>query len=270
MKHKLIPAICTAALAAIFLGGCVSQSAPPAPDSRFIAVTGNGKAMAEPDTAEFTVGVEQTADTAQQAQDETSRVAGAIAEALKALGVLPEDMQTSGVSLWTEEVRPEDTFGVYAVGPNGTAPSYPAATPNPIAGSGPAVTIRYRASVNIRVKTKNLDGLGALLGAATEAGANQLYGIQFSLEDDSASYKEAIDAALANAKTKAEQIAAQTGMQLGNIKEVTEQSYSSPVLYKEASIAGGVVSSADAVAVNLEAGSLTVTASVAVKYAMVG
>ncbi len=270
MKRNLILTLGCIVFTAVFLGGCVSQLAPPVEDSRFIAVTGNGKAIAEPDTAEFTVGVEQIADTAQQAQEETNRIANAIAEALKALGVLPEDMQTSSISLWTEEVRPDDMYGVYDVGPSGSAPSYPAATPNPVSGAAPGVTTRYRASVNIRVKTKDLDGLGALLSAATEAGSNQLYGIQFSLEDDSASYQEAITAALANAEAKAEQIAAQTGMRLGIIEEVTEQSFSSPVLYKEASLAGGVVSNADAVAVSIESGSLTVTASVAVKYAMLG
>ncbi len=167
-------------------------------------------------------------------------------------------------------MRPEDMYGVAGIDPNGIAPSYPAATPVPAPGGASGVTVRYRASVNINVKTKNLDGLGALLGAATEAGANQLYGIQFSLEDDSASYQEAITAALDNAKTKAEQIAAQTGMRLGVIEEVTEQSYSSPVMYKEASMAGGIVTNADSAVMNLETGSLTVTASVAVKYAMLG
>ncbi len=252
----------------MFLGGCVSRVAPPEGE-RFIAVTGSGKATAEPDTAEFTVGVEQTADTAQSAQDEANRVANALGEALKALGVLPEDMQTSNVSLWTEEVRTEE-YGVYGIDPNGVAPSYPAETPNPAASAAPAVTIRYRASVNIRVKTKNIDGLGALLNAATEAGANQLYGIQFSIEDDSASYQEAVSAALLNARTKAEHIAAQTGKRLGDIEEVTEQSYSSPVMYKESPMmAGGVLEMADA-SMNVEAGTLEITASVAVKYSMAG
>ncbi len=254
--------ICCIVLAAVFLSGCGPQAVLPQEDNRFIAVTGSGKAAAEPDTAEFTVGVEQTADTAQAAQDETNRVSNAIAEALKALGVLPEDMQTSNISLWTEDVRAE------AADPTYFAPSSPAATPNPVAGA-PAVAVRYRASVDIRVKTKNLSGLGALLGAATEAGANQLYGIQFSIEDDSLPYQEAVSAALTNAKTKAEHIAAQTGAALGAIEEVTEQSYSSPIMYKEAAMmAGGAVASADALGV--EAGSLEVTASVAVKYSMAG
>jgi uncharacterized protein YggE len=278
MKIGKMLRVCCAIMVVAFLGGCVSAVVPPEAvrtsdvgavggvsqiplsGGRFIAVAGNGKAEAEPDTAEFTVGVEQTADDALSAQDEANRIANALVEALKAKGVGPEDMRTSNVSLWTEEVRPEESM-MSAYNPAAVETEAPSAT----------MRVRYRASVNVQVTTKDIQGIGELLKAASEAGANQVYGLQFSLEDDSEMYQEAVSAALANAKTKAEFIAAQTGAALGDIVEVMEQSYSSPVMYREApQMNGGVMTMADSAMLNVEAGRLDVTASVSVKYSIIG
>lgn len=273
MKLKIRIAIIAAALAALaaFTAGCVTAMPPrviqasAAEPARFIEVSGSGKAQAKPDTAQFNVGVEEYALTAEEAQNAANLAANAIAEAVKGKGVKPEDVQTSGVSLWAEEV-PEEQGGV-SIDPNGTAPQYPVNSPNPEDLSIEPSAI-YKASVNMSVKTNDIDGIGALMTAATQAGANQIYGLSFSLSDDSAAYAQAVTAALENAKSKAEHIAAQTGSALGIIWEVTEQGYSSPVMYKEAAMRGAGATASQDVALNVEAGMLDVTASVVVKYGM--
>ena len=55
-----------------------------------------------------------------------------------------------------------------------------------------------------------------------KAGANQVYGPTFSIADQSELYKNALEDAFADARSKAEALAAVTGVSLGGVINVIE------------------------------------------------
>ena len=74
----------------------------------------------------------------------------------------------------------------------------------------------------LRVTIGDLDRLSIVLDAAVAAGANQLWGVQFEVADPDAIEAEARAEAIRNAREKAEQIAARTGLALGPVIRVSE------------------------------------------------
>ena len=69
---------------------------------------------------------------------------------------------------------------------------------------------------------RNLDLAGKVLSAATGAGANQLYGLRFEIEDPSPLQVEARRAAVADARQRAERLAQLAGVKLGPAQSITE------------------------------------------------
>ena len=61
-----------------------------------------------------------------------------------------------------------------------------------------------------------------MLDAAIEAGANNIYGVEFSLDDPSSVESEARQRAVADALAKAEELAELTGATIGQVVTVSE------------------------------------------------
>lgn len=160
-----------------------------------ITVVGEGKVTIKPDMAQATIGVDVTRPTVKEASAEASQVMNRVLSALKELGVAERDMQTSGFSVWQE--RPYN--------PDGT--------------QGPPV---YHVTNQLNVTIRNLESLGAVLDAAMNAGANNIYGVTFSLSDTTQAEAEARRKAVENARAKAEDLARLTNLQLGEVLSVSE------------------------------------------------
>ncbi|MDW8070790.1 MAG: SIMPL domain-containing protein [Anaerolineae bacterium] len=160
-----------------------------------ITVVGEGKVTIKPDMAQATIGVDITRPTVKEASAEASQVMNRVLGALKELGVAERDMQTSGFSVWQE--RPYN--------PDGT--------------QGPPV---YHVTNQLNVTIRNLENLGAVLDAAMNAGANNIYGVTFSLSDTAQAEAEARRKAVENARAKAEDLARLTNLQLGEVLSVSE------------------------------------------------
>jgi len=79
----------------------------------------------------------------------------------------------------------------------------------------------YDAQVNVSAETTKLELLGPMVEAATKAGASRLNQVSFSLKDDSAARKEAIEKASADAKSKAETLASSMGVKLKGILRIS-------------------------------------------------
>jgi uncharacterized protein YggE len=194
-----------------------------------IVVTGNGTIDATPDRASFDFGVTTQASTAAQALSRNSRQARAIVDALKRAGVASSDIQTTQVSLWPQT-----------------------------SSDGSRIT-GYQASNSVHV-TAGLGKSGALVDAAVRAGANNVGGPSLDTADKSSLYNEALKLALADAKGKAQAIAAAAGLTLGSVVKVHESGYAVPVpMFAQAR--------SDAASVPIEAGTQQIQASVTVTYA---
>lgn len=174
-----------------------AQSTIPATTlPRTITVVGEGKVKIKPDIARANIGVEVMKSSVKEASDANKTALDAVLAALKAQGIDEKDIQTSGFSIFAERYGPE--------------------------GPLPENQTNYRVSNNVAVVIRDLEKVGAILDAAIEAGANNIYGIEFGLDNTESVEAEARKGAVEDAKAKAEELAGLTGVQVGSIVSVSE------------------------------------------------
>jgi len=202
-----------------------------------ITVSGEGSVNAIPDMATVSLGVTTSGQTAKEALDANGAALHAVIERLKAAGVAPTDIQTSGLSL-------------------GPVFDYSSSTP----GEAPKPS-GFQASNMVTVEVHALDSLGEMLDAAVSDGANTLNGIFFGLEDTVPKADEARLKAMADARRKAEMLAEAAGAKLGPIAAINEGGTMMPMPGY-----GGVAFDRMAPAVPVAAGELTVGATVSVTW----
>jgi uncharacterized protein YggE len=150
-----------------------------------ITVVGTGTVTATPDTAEWSFGVQTSADTAEAALGANSAAMEKILAALRDAGIAADDLQTEQVSVYP---RTSD---------DGTS------------------VVGYDASNTVRATIHELGRAGAVVDAAVAAGANQVYGPSLTVSDAEAQYEAAMEAAFDDARARAEAIAAKAGVELG-------------------------------------------------------
>lgn len=217
MKHKnkffIAPMILMTMLVVMVFGtGFVpanSNDLAPSPQTeaaeRTVMVTGQGEVQAVPDTAVIWVGVQTEADTAEAAMDENNTKMQALIDSLESSGIETNDIQTKRINLYPRYKQDETSNARTLVG--------------------------YTANNTVSVRTTALDTLGTLLDDVVKAGANTIDNIQFEISDPEKLTEQAREAAVMNAKAKAEQLAALTGATLGNVYSIQESSYTpSPVM----------------------------------------
>jgi len=69
---------------------------------------------------------------------------------------------------------------------------------------------------------RDVNQLGDVLDKAVAAGANNIYGVNFSVEDTAKLETDARAKAVADAKSRAEELAQLNGLQLGEVLSVSE------------------------------------------------
>jgi len=166
-----------------------------------IFVAGQGTVKVEPDTATVTIGIDVLEDDLAEAQATATSQATAIIDAVTAAGVAEDDIQTANYSV--NILRDYDDQG----------------NPGPITG--------YQISNQVNVTVRDLDALGGLLDDAVAAGANNIYGISFYVEDTAAAASQARAQAMADAQRKAEELAAAAGLTITRATSISE-SYAPP------------------------------------------
>lgn len=221
-----------AAVAAVVEPQLARPASPPSSTATTITVTGNGTAKAVPDQASFDFGVQSQAATASAALSENAQQANAIVSALQKAGVGASQIQTTDVSLWPQT----SSDGTQIVG--------------------------YQASNSVQA-TVPVASAGKTVDAAVGAGANNVDGPNLSVSDQSAAYAAALKLALANARTKAQAIAAASGLTLGAVQSVSEGGGEQGPL----PIYGHAFAAAAPAAPPIEAGSQQVQATATVTYA---
>jgi uncharacterized protein YggE len=211
-KMKRISQLLVLALLAVWLIACMpAQAAPleqpgdtplaPALDMpRTITVVGAGKVSLVPDVARINVGAEVRADTVSEAKGEVDRQIAAITAALSEAGVAAKDIQTNHYSIHLER------------------------EPMPMIREGPAGPGQegYRVSNMLRVTVRDVERAGDVLDAVVEAGANQVYGVNFTVSDQEKWLGQAREKAMANANARAHELAGLAGVELGEVLSVSE------------------------------------------------
>jgi uncharacterized protein len=179
-----------------------------------LSVIGFGEVKAAPDVARTSLGVEMRAETAEQATAQANERMTAILAALKGLGIAERDLRTHGFSVSFEREPPPPPMP--EPGP-GRTPAQPQAQPAQPKGF-------YRVSNVVEVTIRDLGKVGQVLGAATQAGANNVWGISFELDDPRPLLADARARAVEHARQNAQSLATLAGVKLGQVVSVSESS----------------------------------------------
>jgi uncharacterized protein YggE len=192
-----------------------------------ITVAGNGSVAAVPTTAGLSLGVDVRSATAKGALAANAREMRQVIEAVKAAGGRQVGTQSVSLSQMLAE--------------NGEPSGF--------------------AASNVVSATVDLDRAGSVIDAAVDAGANQVNGPMMSVADASKLYRQALQAAMADARLSAETLAAASGRSLGKVTSVVESGGAAPMpIFEKAAVSDA--------GTPIEAGTLQTTASVTVTFVL--
>lgn len=172
---------------------------------RTINVEGIGIGATKPDMAELRVTAVANEKTAAVAMNKVSEKARAILKTLEASGVAAQDIQTGSIMLNPLYPRQKDTTD-----------------------KAPEV-IGYRASIDNRVRVRQLDSLGKVLDGLSKVGTDRLDSIRFFVSDPVVMHTAARKMAVREAMDKAKELAQAAGVELGEIINITDVGQSRPV-----------------------------------------
>jgi hypothetical protein len=216
-----------------------AAAAPSLP--RTITVLGEGTVATQPDVAQIQVGVEVKGDNAQEASAEAAETMDAILAALAKAGVATKDIQTTGYNIWVEQ----------RMGPDGATTD----------------EVIYHVGNSVSVTVRDLDTVGDVLDAAIAAGANSIYGVNFSVDDPDEVMAEARSLAVEDALARAEELAGLHSVALGEVVSISEMVNGMAVpMYDSVNASMGLGSAAGPIS----PGELEMTARLQVVYAIAG
>jgi uncharacterized protein YggE len=205
--------------------------------TRTLSVNGTGKAYLVPDIAYINIGVHTEGKNAAEAMALNNVNSQKVIDSVKAAGVDEKDIQTTNFSIYPQQSYDQ----------NGK----------------PTGEITYMVDNTIYVTVRDLTKIGDLLDAAVQAGANNIYGIQFDVSDKSAALSQAREAAVKDAQIAAQEFAKAAGVELGPVQTISSYD-SSPVPMAEGK--GGGMAVAEAASVPVQAGQMVVTVNVSMVF----
>jgi len=193
---------------------------------RTVTVTGVASVNARPDRATLALGVQARRATAAEAMDVAGQRAGAVVAALREAGISSQYLRTTGINLWHDQHERQ-----------------------------------FVATNQLRV-TVGADEVGARIDVAGRAGGDEftLDGVTFSVADPAALVAPLREQALADARSKATQLAEAEGAAIGVALSITEGGSGGhvPILKARGQM--------QAMATPVEVGSESIALSVTVTY----
>lgn len=202
-----------------------------------ITIDGEGKVASAPDVAVVSLGVQSDAKTVKASQGDNSQRMNDIVKAVKGMGVKDADIQTTNYNIYPKYSYNKDT--------------------------GISDIVGYTVSQSVTVKVRDLDKVGGILFKAGELGANQVGGVNFTVDNPENLKVQAREKAIDNAKTKANVLFDKLGLKPGRIVSFSEYSGGNPPIYLEKAygVGGGA-----APAPSIETGSLDVVVNVSLTF----
>lgn len=198
---------------------------------RSFSVTGQGKAIAIPDVAEFnfTVITQGGKDIASLQSQNTAAVNKAIAY-VKAQGVADKDIKTQYYNVSPDyqtyncNIVPQvysGTAGTVGGAVAGSAMMVPSSAPAialpPVRSCPPASIAGYTITQSVDVKIRDFTKVGDIMSGVVTSGANQVGQLSFTLDDPSTIQNQAEADAITKAKTEASSIAQAGGFTIGRL-----------------------------------------------------
>lgn len=165
---------------------------------RTVTVVGEGSASAKPDVARASIGVEITTTTVADATKQNNDRMNAVIAKIKSLGVADKDIQTTNYNVSIQRGRSNEITG-------------------------------YRVANTVSLTIRDLDKVGTILDQASQAGANNIYGISFAVDDTTKLQADARAKAMADAQKRADELARLAGATRGDVLVISEVIQSNPV-----------------------------------------
>ncbi len=166
-----------------------------------VIVSGDSIVQAQPDTAILTIAVVTQAKRAIEAQQDNANKSDAVMRALKSAAGPTAEVKTSGYSLQPMRVYRENQ---------------------------PPTITGYEARNSVTVTMPDLTKVGNVIDAASQAGANDVTGLSFTLRKDRPAHDQALGDATREAVAKARMIAQALGGRLVRIVEIQEEGTNRP------------------------------------------
>jgi uncharacterized protein len=165
-----------------------------------ITVTGEGEVAIVPDLAITSGGVTTTGKTAREASEANAKTMTAVMAALKAAGIAEQDVQTSRLALYP--VRDNKSSELRITG--------------------------FQATNQVSIKIRDVGKVADVIDRVVAAGANDISGIQFVVSSPSKPLDQAREAAMADARRKAEIYARAAKVTLGAPVSISEEGAVAP------------------------------------------
>ena len=163
---------------------------------RTITVSGIGRVSVRPDIADLRLGVTVTEPTVDAARDASARIQNAVNARLTGLGIAERDLRTAIVS-----VQPQYDYSQQ---------------------SAPPRLVGYQFSNLVAVTLRDIEKVGDAIDAALAAGATTIDQISFRVEDQSGAETKAREAAVADARSRADTLAAAAGVAIAGVAAILE------------------------------------------------
>jgi uncharacterized protein YggE len=160
-----------------------------------ITVSGHSRKTAVPDTAFVSMGIVTREKTSRDAVTKNAKAAQSIMNAIEALGIDKKDIQTQNYSLepWVSYTN-----------------------------RGKPKRLGYTVQNTVRVTVRDIKKVSDVADGGTKAGANSVQGVEFGLDDNEKINREALAAAVENARGKAEAVAKTLGARVGKPLSITD------------------------------------------------
>ena len=157
-----------------------------------ITVQGTAKVSADPDLVKVTANASVLADSVSAAQGDMNVIVENATKKLLELGVLDEDIVTRDYSYYHRYNYDTNTI------------------------------IGYEANHTLEITCRDVEMLDGVIGAVTDSGFSQIYGVSYDVSNRSDLYQQALDLAIERAEQKAVRMAQTAGVTLTGLSELTE------------------------------------------------
>jgi len=241
MSMKSALALMALGAAALPIAAVAQTSVTIAETAPVVTLNVSESVEAAPDVATIGTGVQTKAQTAAQAMKDNAVKMDGLIIALAKAGIAKADIQTSGINLNAQ----------YDYSNRDGQPS------------GPRF-LGYEASNQLSVKVRDVKKVGALLDTLVQAGATNINGPSFSIEDQSPLQAQARATALKTAKAQADFYAQAAGYRSARLVSISESSSggNAPMPMMAARF------KADAAPTPVEPGQVSASISLTVQYAL--
>ena len=217
--------------------------------SNTISVSGDGEVFAVPDTATFSVTIQERAKDVATAQTAATQKNNDVIAYLREAGVEEKDIQTVEYNV---NPQYEYTNGICTAG---------------FCQPGTQKLVGFEVTQTLSVKVKDTDMAGELLSGVGSKGASSVSGLSFTIDDQDQLEADARDEAIADAKAKADELAASLGVSIVRVVGFSENAYQ-PYAYGRGGVAMDTMSvkAESAPSPELPVGQNKITSNVNITY----